>query len=110
MRTTIVLTCALAVAPFVISGCEAPHRGRDLGIAGRQEIQREHIREGAREGDLTPREAARLRERSADIAEQRHEARDDDGRIDSRERRKIQHEQQKLGDDIYQQRHDDDER
>jgi hypothetical protein len=110
MRTFIVVTLALGLGPLALTGCESGRRGRNLDIAERQDVQREHIREGVREGELTPREAQRLRERSAGVAEQRRDAREDDGRVDARERRQIRREQNQLGDDIYRQRHDDDER
>lgn len=73
-------------------------------IRDRQGIQRGNIREGAREGDLTRREAGKLRARSRDIAEDRRDAISSGG-IDQRERRELKERQQNLGKDIYRKRH-----
>lgn len=85
-------------------------RGDRVGINERQWRQRGNIEEGVSEGDLTRKEARRLRARSRAIAEDRRDARSDDGRVDRRERREIRRDQRELGQDIWQQRHDDDER
>ena len=106
MKTFIMTVAALGLLQVSGVACEPGYRGRPT-IADRQENQRDRIREGVDEGDLTRREAARLRERSRDIAEERRDARADDGRIDSRERRQIQHDQDRLGKQIRKERHDD---
>ena len=109
MRKTVILALTLAATQLGTLACGTGYRdGRT--IAGRQEYQRDRIREGAEEGDLTRREASRLRERSRDIAEDRRDARQDDGVIDRQERRQLQREQNRLSDQIYRQRHDDDAR
>jgi hypothetical protein len=90
----------------VAVGCA--HRHERVGVNERQWRQRGNIQEGVEEGDLTRKEARRLRERSRDIAEDRRDARSDDGYIDGRERRHIRRERRELGEDIYDQRHDDD--
>jgi hypothetical protein len=101
------LVLSLAQAGVAV-GC-AP-RGDRVGINERQWRQRGNIAEGAAEGDLTRREASRLRERSRDIADDRRDARQDDGRIDAKERRHIRRDQRELSEDIWKQRHDDDNR
>lgn len=98
----------LSLAQIAAVGC-GPHRDR-LGINERQYRQRGNIAEGAAEGDLTRGETRRLRERANDIQDDKREAVRDDGRIDRRERREIRRDQRKLGEAIYDQRHDDDTR
>jgi hypothetical protein len=97
------LVLSLAQTAAVACG---PQRDR-VGMNERQWRQRSNIEEGAAEGDLTRKEARHLRERSRDIAEDKRDARQDDGYIDKRERRQIHREQRDLGQDIYDQRHDD---
>jgi hypothetical protein len=77
-----------------------------VGINERQWRQRGNIAEGTAEGDLTRKEARRLRDRSRDIAEDRRDALRGDGYIDRGERRALRREQRRLGEDIYDQRHD----
>jgi hypothetical protein len=79
-------------------------------IRERQYNQRERIENGIEDGDLTHREARRLRERSGDIAEDRREMLSDDGRLDRGERRTLRHEQNHLSDAIRRERHDAQER
>lgn len=110
MKKTLMIPVAVAVLQVAALGCEPAHRGRRLNVVERQEREDDRIREGRYEGDLSNREARRLRERSRDIEEDRRDAREDDGRVDRRERRKIQREQDQLNRDIYEQRHDDDDR
>jgi hypothetical protein len=107
MTKSIVIPMTVALLQLGVLGCEAHRRRHGSDIEARQERQQDRIREGRYEGDLSNREASRLRERSREIDEDRRDAREDDGRIDGRERRAIQHEQDDLNRDIYQQRHDD---
>jgi hypothetical protein len=79
-------------------------------IGERQYHQRERIENGVEDGDLTHREARRLRQESRGIAQDRGEALANDGRIDRRERRQLRHEQNHLSNDIYRERHDAQER
>ena len=110
MRKTTILAMAALAAVQMASACDAGYRGGRRTIAERQERQRDRIQDGAEEGDLTRREAARLRERSRNIAEDRRDARQDDGVVDRRERRQLRNRQERLSDDIRDQRHDDDVR
>jgi len=109
MKTSIMAIAALALLQVTGVACQPGYRDRRT-IGERQESQRERIREGVDEGDLTRREAERLRERSRDIADDRRDARADDGRIDPKERRKIRHKQNRLSDQIRDERHDDQSR
>ena len=103
MKTFIATIAALALAQTAGIARAADDRPT---IVERQENQRDRIRDGVDDGDLTRREALRLRERSRDIAEERRDARADDGRIDRRERRHIRRDQNRLSDQITRERHD----
>jgi hypothetical protein len=100
----------LVTAILIVTAASCTSARRPHGVTEHQSRQRERIREGVDERDLTPREARRLRERSRDIGEDRRDALEDDGRIDARERRQIRERQRELSEDIYEQRHDDDVR
>jgi hypothetical protein len=110
MKKTILTAMLLVATQLSVIACQPGYRYDSKPFSERQENQRNRIEEGRAEGDLSRREAARLRERSRDVAEDRRDARADDGYIDRRERRQLQREQDKLNRDIYQQRHDDDGR
>ena len=110
MKKILMIPIAMAVLQLGALGCAPAYRGRRMNVVERRERDQDRIREGRYEGDLSDREARRLRERSREIDEDRRDAREDDGRIDRRERRAIQREQDRLDRDIYQQRHDDDDR
>lgn len=108
MKKSILAAAFLVGTQLTVIACQPAYRGRSY--SERQERQRDRIADGRDEGDLSKREAARLRDRSRDIAEDRRDARADDGYVDRRERRQLDREQDKLNRDIYQQRHDDDGR
>jgi hypothetical protein len=98
MKKHAFVTAGLLVV--VVSGCTpggyGPYRGYQSSpttIGERQHRQRGNIREGAREGDLTRREAERLRQQQRDIAEDRRDALQDDGSIGPKERRNIKRRQ-----------------
>jgi hypothetical protein len=79
-------------------------------IGERQYRERERIRNGVEDGDLTRREARKLHHESREIAQDRGEALANDGRIDRREHRQLRREQNHLSNDIYRERHDAQER
>jgi hypothetical protein len=110
MKKSILAAAFLVGTQLTVIACQPAYRGRSYSYSERQERQRDRIDEGRAEGDLSRREAARLRDRSRDVAEDRRDARADDGYVDRRERRQLQKEQDRLNRDIYQQRHDDDGR
>jgi len=105
MNKSILAAALLVAAQVSVTACQ-PAYG-DPSFSERQERQRDRIAKGRDEGDLSRREAARLRDRSRDIAEDRRDARADDGYVDRRERRQLDREQDKLNHDIHQQRHDE---
>ena len=96
------LAGALLLAPAPAAeaqGRRTPHINR------RQAHERHRIQQGIRSGELTPREAARLR------AEQRHIRRDErrakaDGVVTPRERARLRREERRASRDIYRQKHD----
>ena len=109
MKKSILAAAFLVGTQLTVIACQPAYRGRSYSYSERQERQRDRIADGRDEGDLSKREAARLRDRSHDIAEDRRDARAD-GYVDRRERRQLDREQDKLNRNIYQQRHDDDGR
>ena len=109
MSKTIMVPVALALLGVAALGYEPGYRDGRASIVERQERQQDRIRDDRYASDLSKREAQRLRERSREVAEHRRQAREDDGHIDSRERRAIQHEQDELSHDIHEQSHDDDD-
>ena len=108
MKKSILAAAFLVAAQVSVIACQPAYRGQSY--SERQQRQRDRIETGRDEGDLSRREAARLRDRSRDIAEDRRDARADDGYVDRRERRQIDREQDRLNRDIRKQRHDDDGR
>jgi hypothetical protein len=110
MKRSILAAAFLVAAQVSVIACQPAYRGPGPSFSERQERQRDRIETGRDEGDLSRREAARLRERSRDIAEDRRDARADDGYVGRRERRQLDREQDKLNRDIRKQRHDDDGR
>jgi len=107
MKRSVLAAALLVAAQASVIACQPAYQGRTF--SERQERQRDRIDDGRADGDLSRREAARLRDRSHDIAEDRRDARAD-GYVDRRERRQLDREQDKLNRDIYRQRHDDDGR
>jgi hypothetical protein len=106
MKTTTTITLACLIA--AMTACGGPHRGPgpNTSISERRHMQRGNIREGVREGDLTRHEANELRARQRDVQRSREQARRDDGYVDRQERRRIKKKQRRLGNEIYEERHD----
>jgi len=99
-----VLTLAGVLA--VVSASQADtRRTRDPGVNGRQHQQRERIQQGVASGELTRRETGKLAEEQRDIR-QLERAYKSDGTLTGAERRDLQHEQNQASRDIYQQKHD----
>ena len=67
--------------------------------------ERARIAQGARSGELTKRETAKLRNEQKNIRRDIRSARKDDGRIDVRERKQIRKEQRKASRHIYRTKH-----
>jgi len=105
MKTRLIMAACLVAG---MTACGGVHRGPgpNTNIRERQQMQRGNIYEGVREGDLTRREADELRARQRDVQQTRQRAKRDDGYVDRQERRKIKKKQRRLGQEIYEERHD----
>lgn len=75
-------------------------------IVERQHSQQHRIQQGARSGQLTRLEAARLQSRAADLARGIHRDRIDGGGLTPAERLRIDKRQDALSRDIFRESHD----
>ncbi len=81
----------------------AQQKGR---VNQRQENQKDRIKEGVKEGSLTPAEAARLRERERVIAAKEARDRADGKGFTAKEKAAAERRQDKASKAIYEQKHD----
>jgi uncharacterized protein YdeI (BOF family) len=81
-------------------------QGRRNGINERQHNQQQRIRQGVRSGELTGVEAARLQRREAQIKLNEARARRSGGEFTPEERARIQGQLDRSSQNIYQQKHD----
>jgi len=81
-------------------------QGRRNGINERQHNQQQRIRQGVRSGELTGVEAARLRRQEAQIKLNEARARQSGGEFTPQERTRIQRQLDRESQNIYQQKHD----
>jgi hypothetical protein len=84
---------------------QADARTRDPGVNHRQQHQHQRIKQGARSGELTRRETGKLAEEQRDIR-QLERAYKSDGELTRAERIDLHHEQNQASRDIYNQKHD----
>lgn len=75
-------------------------------IENRKERQKARIAEGVKSGELTKKEAARIKARERDLNQQIREDRKDGGGMTALERAKIEKRQDNISKDIYKQKHD----
>jgi hypothetical protein len=101
--TSLVLALGLVGSGIVVAGAD------DRNIGRVEQRQRARIRNGVQDGDLTHRESRRLHREENQVEADRERALAD-GHIDRGERRHIRREQRQLNDQIYHERHDDQER
>lgn len=80
-------------------------RTRDPGVNARQNNQRDRIQQGVRSGELTRRETRGVVEEQRDVR-QLERAYKSDGELTGAERRDLHHEQNQASRDIYDQKHD----
>ncbi len=80
-------------------------KDNDPGVNNRQENQQDRLKEGVKSGELTAREAARLKLREAKLAEFEKRLKED-GSLTPEERAKLQKKLEALSEDIYKQKHD----
>lgn len=93
------LAVSLLIAGSVLAQTNTP------GVDQRQQNQKERIREGVKSGELTKKEAARLRAEQRAIKAEERMAKAD-GKVTRAERAKLRHDQNKASADIYKQKHD----
>jgi len=113
-RTILNLLCGAVICAGIlpVSGFAAEKntaRSKTPGINERQHNQQERIRQGIKSGDLTRREAVRLEEQEAKIQVNEKFA-GADGKITPAERARLEKELNKTGKNIYQQKHDTQDR
>jgi uncharacterized membrane protein YebE (DUF533 family) len=98
----------LLSAAFVL-GLSAVSMAQTPGINRRERCEQNRIRQGVRSGELTRREAERLRAEQFRI--RAYEARaKSDGSLTRRERYRLDHMLDRAGRDIYRQKHDNQDR
>lgn len=100
MNTRNIVVPALLGALLISAGAQA------AGINSRQDEQRERIQQGVRSGELTRREAFRLRTREARTRRLEARARRSGGRLTFAERQQLQRRLNANSRAIYHQKHD----
>jgi hypothetical protein len=100
MRKAIILIALFAIGALSISAQSATPR-----VTKRQVQQQARIKEGAKSGELTPRETRKLERQQAKIALDKAKAKSD-GVVTPAERRKLNREQNRASKRIYRGKHD----
>jgi len=108
--TLMSLSLALVAGSIVLDLQPAQARHWGNGVNGRQARQHARIYNGVNNGTLTGRESARLRRQQAALNRQEHFYRSTGNGLNSRERAKLQHQQNQLSQNIYNQKHDGQDR
>lgn len=115
-RTILGLVCSAAICASVVPATglaaernTAQARQRTPAVNERQHNQQERIRQGIKSGELTRREAERLKAEEARIraAERRAKA---DGEVTAAERARLEKELAKASQNIHEQKHDEQDR
>ena len=96
---------ALQSAPAQAADCKKPQ-----GVNARQTNQQKRIFGGIHNGSLTNHEAANLEKREYHIDRAEARARNSGDKFTKRERAQIEHRQNRVSRDIYQQKHDKQQR
>lgn len=100
----------ILIATLSIAAASVAQAGtRDPRINARQHAQHDRIRQGVRSGELTRQETRQVADEQRDIR-QLERAYKSDGTLSRTERRDLAHEQNQASRDIYQQKHDAQER
>ena len=97
---------AMAALVAVIIPAAGLAQGRRNGVNERQQNQRERIRQGVQSGELNRVEAARLRRQESQIRLNEARARRSGGEFTPEERARIQGQLDRSSQNIYQQKHD----
>jgi len=104
-RFTLVLMAASVMGVASLSHADAEAGVRDPGVNARQQNQRQRIQQGVRSGELTRRETRTLAEQQRDVR-QLERAYKSDGELTRAERVDLHHEQNQASRQIYNQKHD----
>jgi len=111
-RTILSLVCGAAICVSVLPATglaaeksAAPARPKTPAINERQHNQQERIRQGIKSGELTRREAERLKAEEARIRANEKRAKAD-GKVTAAERARLEKELNKASQDIHDQKHD----
>lgn len=99
MRRGVILAAVFLFATPVLAQTETPNLDRRMGNQDRR------IEQGVASGQLTPREAARLRRAEARL-KRHHDIAKADGKVTRAERRALQREANRTSARIYRQKHD----
>jgi len=117
-RTILGLVCGALIGTGVIPAtglaaerkpAQAPARPKTPAVNERQKNQRERIQQGIKSGELTRREAARLREQEARIRADERRAKKD-GEVTAAERARLERELRRASENIHDQKHDKQDR
>jgi uncharacterized membrane protein YebE (DUF533 family) len=98
------LKCAVAGVALLVAGSVLGQTATPV-VTERQQNQKERIRAGVKSGELTPREAAKLRAEQRGIKAEKQMAKAD-GHVTAAERAKLRRDQNRASRDIYRQKHD----
>src|SRR6186713_1267235 len=114
-RTILNLVCGAALCASILpvtglaaarNTAQAPARPKTPAVNERQHNQQERIRQGIKSGELTRREAERLKAQEARIRANERRAKAD-GSVSAAERARLEKELSKAGQNIYEQKHDE---
>ena len=100
----VIALLAIAALSFSATAFAEEHKQT---INERQHRQNERIQQGVKSGELTPKEAARLREHRRSMRRYEHRSRKDGGGISSKEAQRMDKMQDKQSKAIYNQKHDE---
>lgn len=110
MRSSMTFGVIAAVLLTTVAIADDTHAGtRDPVVNHRQHNQHARIRQGVRSGELTRHETRQLAGEQRDVR-QLERAYKSDGTLSGAERRDLRHEQNQASRDIYQQKHDGQQR
>ena len=96
---------AMAALAMLAAGSASADGTRSPGVNARQHNQHARIHQGVRSGELTRREAHKVREGQRDVR-QLERAYKSDGTLTRSERADLHHEQNQASRDIHRQKHD----
>lgn len=108
--TLMSLSLALVAGSIVLDVEPAQARDWGNGVNGRQARQHARIYNGVKNGSLTGRESARLIRQQAALNRQERFYRSTGNGLNNRERARLQHQQNQLSQNIYNQKHDGQDR